>query len=352
MLVRDLKVLKVEYLVTRSCKLQCRYCKITDIKSLRGAELPLERVEEVIDFLQWYWPGAPLIIFGGEPTDRDDLPEIIAYAASKGMKTAVISNSRRVMGDEAYAERLVAAGLDNWSVSYDGEVNNMGDLSVVRKSSAGLSALRMFRDDYGIRDLVACITVTKYNIMDLPKIVHRLSSEGVWSICTPLQVGDPNYTYDYSSGSRDDLPTQEQVEEISLVLSKMAHGGRYLMHNDASWFDAWPGNFLAQNWMCSNKATLTIDADGSLRWCVDQALPEDFTLFDLEVPENLERYAEILKDEVPHCGGCFWDPAYESVKRGLDTLISEADGRKSYRHELSPGQVEQLIPEARKWFKK
>ncbi len=348
----DLKVLKVEYLATRRCRLKCDYCKITDTSTFKGPELPLKEVCEMIDLIGWHWPGAPLIIFGGEPTMREDLPEIIAYAKKCGVKTAVISNSMRVTVDAPYRERLVAAGLDNWSVSYDGDDITLGgtDPYLSIKSGAGLAALRMFRDRYGIRDLVACITVTKHNICVLPEIVEMLTKEGIWSICTPLQIGGD--AYDYSDGGKDNLPHEGHVHYISMEMKAMAESGKYLMHNEAGWFEAWDANFLTQDWICHDKSVLTVDADGLLRWCVDQPLPQRFSIFDLEVEDHLEGYADLLGDTVPICCGCFWDPAYESIKRGLDLATTDVEGRQSYRHELTPEQVSKLLPEAQQWFKK
>jgi len=348
----DLRVLKVEYLATRKCRLNCSYCKITDDSSLKGTELTLQEVQEMIDLIGWHWPGAPLIIFGGEPTMREDLPEIIEYAKSCGVKTAVISNSLKVTVNVEYRERLVSAGLDNWSISYDGDGRDLSetDPNLTIKSGAGLTALKMFRDQYGIRDLVACITVTKHNITSLPEIVEMLTKEGIWSICTPLQIGGEGY--DYSSGDRGNLPLVEHIHSISMEMQAMAESGKYLMHNEAAWFAAWDDNFILQDWQCHDKSVLTVDADGLLRWCVEKALPERFSIFDLETEEHLEGYADLLGDTIPDCDGCFWDPAYESIKRGLDSTLTDVEGRQSYRHELTSEEVSKLLPEAQQWFKK
>jgi len=341
-------VLKVEYLMTRKCQLSCDYCKITDNNSLQGEEMGTEESLLMLDMISEMWPGAPVIFFGGEPTMREDLPELIARCVERDIKHAVISNSIRILKDKKYRERLIAAGLSNWSCSLDGlDGEGMIDASTAVKSSQGFDALKMMRDDYGIRDLVTCITVTKKNIGFLPEIVHALTMEGIWSICTPLQIGDDRYHY--SCGNPEDLPTQRQIESISPILKDMAECGRYLMHNDPDWFDVWKDGFRSQDWRCHDKSLLTVDADGQLRFCVDIELPKSIHVLDLEEPEMREAYLKVL-EEVPHCGGCLWDPAYEAIKRALDPKVGEEAGRKSYRHELSETDIKMLLPEARKWF--
>jgi MoaA/NifB/PqqE/SkfB family radical SAM enzyme len=307
---------------------------------------------QVVAFVANTWPGAPIIFFGGEPTTRDDLPSIIKACVEHKVKYAIISNSVRVLKDREYAAKLVEAGLSNWSTSFDGAVKELvTDTSVLRKSINGIDALRMFRDKYGIRDLVTCITVTKKNIDALSAIIQQLTSEGIWSICTPLQCPLPILQYDYSAGDMAELPSQEQVESSAKSLSFMAKSGRFLMHNEPEWFDLWPKYFRNQAWKCRDKGNLTIDADGSLRLCVDIALPFAMGISDLQMSYNVKRYAEALGKEPP-CSGCFWDPAFESLQRSTREGLTQEEGRKSFRHELTNEQIGQLLPEAQRWFMK
>jgi radical SAM protein with 4Fe4S-binding SPASM domain len=52
-----------------------------------------------------------LTFTGGEPTLRDDLPELLLYAQSKGMVTGLISNGRKLK-DKMYVAELEKFGLD------------------------------------------------------------------------------------------------------------------------------------------------------------------------------------------------------------------------------------------------
>jgi radical SAM protein with 4Fe4S-binding SPASM domain len=63
--------------------------------------------------------GIPHIVFtGGEPTLRDDLPELIAYAESLGHITGLNTNGRR-MADAGFVRALVEAGLDHVQVTLE-----------------------------------------------------------------------------------------------------------------------------------------------------------------------------------------------------------------------------------------
>ena len=67
-------------------------------------------------------PGKTLLqLSGGEPTVRDDLPEIVAYAKQAGCKYVQLnSNGLRLAEDEAFVKRLADAGLSFVFMQFDG----------------------------------------------------------------------------------------------------------------------------------------------------------------------------------------------------------------------------------------
>lgn len=344
---RDCTVLKVEWFITRLCNLSCGYCVIRDNPRCIP-DISTERAIETVRVVSRQWPGAPMVIYGGEPTMRDDLHKILLAGRRYRVKLPVISNSIRVLADKEYAKRLVDYGLENWSVSLDYLPGmKIYDASSKLKSVRGLQALRMFRDHYGIRDLVACITVTRYNIEHLPMMISELTKEGVWAILTPLQIGD--YTREYGRSSRMHQATQEQAERVGSDLYRMADSGRYLFHNDAQWFAMWKDIFVGNNWRCTGKSALTIDADGSLRYCVDHPLPEIIYAWELGNKEKRIEYQRLIDAGVP-CTGCSWDQNVECLSRSRDKQIGVEEGRRRSRHEVPEESLQRLLPQARKWF--
>jgi radical SAM protein with 4Fe4S-binding SPASM domain len=73
-------------------------------------ELNTEQWKQVIDRLSKI--GVFILTFtGGEPTLRENLPELLGYAQGKGMVTGLITNGRKLK-DKAYVETLEKTGLD------------------------------------------------------------------------------------------------------------------------------------------------------------------------------------------------------------------------------------------------
>lgn len=103
--------------ITARCNMNCTFC----FAEPDGAKDPsLDTVKRWIDDLTE--PGKTLLqLSGGEPTVRDDLPEIVAYAKQVGCKYVQLnSNGLRLAEDEAFVKRLADAGLSFVFMQFDG----------------------------------------------------------------------------------------------------------------------------------------------------------------------------------------------------------------------------------------
>lgn len=103
--------------VTRRCNLDCSYCFAYE----RDNEDP--KAEDVKKWLlELAGAGRTFVQFsGGEPTMRDDLPELVQYAKACGHEYIQLnSNGIRLAEDEAYVKRLAQAGLSFVFLQFDG----------------------------------------------------------------------------------------------------------------------------------------------------------------------------------------------------------------------------------------
>lgn len=105
--------------VTKSCNLHCSYCfahggESDDMPSYEDLCAAINVIAEK--------GGGPLIqLSGGEPTLRDDLPALLAYAKKAGCRyTQINTNGIRLAEDEEYVRALALAGLDIVFLQYDG----------------------------------------------------------------------------------------------------------------------------------------------------------------------------------------------------------------------------------------
>ncbi len=115
---------RMDLAITYRCNNKCLHCYAGGPRETM--ELTTQEWFRVMDKI--FELGIPHVVFtGGEPTLRDDLPELIAYAERVGLICGLVTNGRRLK-DEAYFKSLVDAGLDHVQItleSHDPKIHDM-----------------------------------------------------------------------------------------------------------------------------------------------------------------------------------------------------------------------------------
>jgi uncharacterized radical SAM superfamily Fe-S cluster-containing enzyme len=108
--------------VTNRCNLRCGYCFAGDSID---EEPPLERVKSWLSDIAA--SGRSFVQFtGGEPTLRDDLPEIVSHARRCGFRYMQLNtNGLRLAEDAGYVRALAGAGLSFVFLQFDGTNNKI-----------------------------------------------------------------------------------------------------------------------------------------------------------------------------------------------------------------------------------
>ena len=210
-----------EIALTYRCQHKCPFC-YADAPRRGGkvGEMTAEQVCRIIDRI-WGEAHVPTVSFtGGEPTLRVDLPQFVAYAKSKGMRTNLITNGVRC-ADEALCDELAAAGLDSAQVSIEGPTAEVHD-AVTHTAGSFDKALQ------GIRNLRARSIHTHTNTTICPEnrehvlrivdLAHELGHEYFsmnMVIRTGGAAGDDNAVSYSNIGSLVE-PIQSRARELGL----------------------------------------------------------------------------------------------------------------------------------------
>src|ERR1700692_2423724 len=103
--------------LTHRCPLHCVYCSNPLELNVRSSELSTEAWRNV--FVQAAELGVLQADFtGGEPLARPDIVELVSAARAAGLYVNLITSGLPL--DEARLEKLVAAGLDHFQLSFQG----------------------------------------------------------------------------------------------------------------------------------------------------------------------------------------------------------------------------------------
>ncbi|MFB6137012.1 MAG: TIGR04347 family pseudo-SAM/SPASM protein [Halobacteriaceae archaeon] len=165
--------------LTRRCNLSCVHCYAGAENAGAPGELSTDEGRRLLADLAEY--GAPVVLFsGGEPMVREDLRELVGYAADLGLRPVLSTNGTLMTPERARALR--DAGLAYAGVSVDG---------LPARNDAFRGEEGAF--DAAVRGIEACLdaglktglryTITEQNAADLPGVVDLLADVGVDRFC-------------------------------------------------------------------------------------------------------------------------------------------------------------------------
>jgi len=167
--------LRVDLALTFRCQNNCVHCYAGGPHET--PELTTEQWKEVIDRLHQI--GVFILTFtGGEPTLREDLPELLLYGQNKGMVAGLITNGRKLK-DKNYVETLEKTGLDFVQVTLESHKPEIHDLMTATKGSWKETVA-------GIKNVIPTriyattnTTLSKYNASDFLETIDFLKELGV-----------------------------------------------------------------------------------------------------------------------------------------------------------------------------
>jgi radical SAM protein with 4Fe4S-binding SPASM domain len=178
---------RLDLALTYRCNNDCAHCYNVEHPALAPGISPNGKGELSTDdwksVLDKAWSlGIPHIIFtGGEPTLRDDLPELVAHAEKNGQITGLNTNARR-LSNERYVGELVEAGLDHVQITLESSRPEVHD-EMVRSKGAFLQTVK------GIRNVLATklyvmtnTTMLRTNASAIPETLDFLAELGVPTI--------------------------------------------------------------------------------------------------------------------------------------------------------------------------
>ena len=161
--------------VTRRCIMDCRHCRAGEKPKTSEHELSTRECLHLIDDMASFC--SPVVmITGGEPMLRDDLPDIIHHMTGKGIGTTLSPCGPLVK--EHYLSLLKDAGLGYISFSIDAfEAADHDDFRGYPGAFAsvlkGIETVKKAGMDFAV-----LTTVTRHNYRDLPRILQFASDLG------------------------------------------------------------------------------------------------------------------------------------------------------------------------------
>ena len=166
----------VTWEITAKCNLQCRHCLSAGMVEAEADELDFEQSRAFIDELD-RMEVFQINFGGGEPFLRNDFPDILDYAHSKGITTCVSTNGTTL--DENLVKRLSGMKLLRIQVSLDGATAAVNDAirgpGTYERILEGIKLL----SQNGISHLSINTVVTRINFHEIEQLCGLAKQYGV-----------------------------------------------------------------------------------------------------------------------------------------------------------------------------
>ncbi|MFB6117258.1 radical SAM protein [Halosegnis sp.] len=157
--------------VTTDCNLSCSFCFASSGPG--GDHLPREAVRDRLRTVKAGGGPRPVQFSGGEPTVRDDLPELVADAREMGFDhVQVNTNGIRLAEEDDYAQTLADAGVTAIYLQFDGLSADtheaIREVDLTGTKTAALEACR----DAGLSVVLVPTVVPDVNDDEMDEIVE------------------------------------------------------------------------------------------------------------------------------------------------------------------------------------
>ena len=182
--------LVVAWETTRACPLACRHCRATAQRVSHPAELTHDEGVALIDDLARAFPGAVLILTGGEPLTRPDILTLADEAARRGLRVALsVDVGWLLTAGICRAIRSVGISAVSFSLHFPDAARSDAFASTPGFHAAALEGLANLREA-GVH-IQLHTTVMRSNAALLPRM-HRLADDlgvGAWELFFLVPTG-------------------------------------------------------------------------------------------------------------------------------------------------------------------
>lgn len=311
----------VQWIATQACDLTCGHCYSNAGRAARGELTAGEARRHIVDELVKL-DRPTLVIAGGEPLLRRDLPGIIAYAAERRVPWAMHTHGGYVARHEALFREcpplMVAVSLDGPRSLHDRFRGKPGSFDAALDAVARLKSA-------GVNEVVLGTTVNRHNADHLPAMVGDVMASGAdsWGLHLVAPEGR-------AGDSVDLMPHPEQLRRVAGLARRLRHCFHVEMDNE--WGSAGENDIFYRegSFLCgAGRFTCVVSATGRVMPCTTTDPAE------AEGDVRREPLSAIWRRGFGRfrrggCGGC---------SDGAECWLQTRHGREVRQHAFTPAAI-------------
>ena len=309
----------VQFYITARCNLTCQQCNII-YANADTRECTISEIEKIADNLAELGV-AIVLLTGGEPFIRRDIPEIIKAFESRGIHVRMQTNG---LAKEEQIHAAVEAGGHDISISLDSlraktqdKVN--GDYEGTwAKAIEAIGMFTRFLPKEGSFGSLGCV-LQRDNIDDVEQVIKFGTEIGWYTSLVPVHVTHfavPRGFRTFDQKQRF-LPEEfEKTDKVIDMVHKMRNQG-YLLYDSDQYLDDIK-KFIrngSMGWRDRNAGVcdspnlyFAILPNGKFAPCCDHRLPSDTYTYDRDFVQTFKskQFRSNVHEVVSKCDGCMY----------------------------------------------
>lgn len=306
----------IQYYVNGVCNLKCKQCNIVETNS-SVRELSLPEIASMARNVRAIGGGIVLLT-GGEPFLRKDLPEIVRIFKDQQLdvrlQTAGYASSSALAACYEAGARDINVSLDSLVANKQDFINSVpGSWQRAIEAMARISDV--FSDDAAICSL-GCV-LSRFNFREIPAILDFATRIGWWLSLVPVHIAPIDASRGFRSYDGTFCFTPSDHDELRRVLDRviaMKRGGALLF--DAERFIESSYEFLTtgrETWRKNGRCDspdlyFAVRPNGDFTTCCDYVLERPPNLADPDFPLAYRdgRVHRAAEPYVASCHGCHY----------------------------------------------
>jgi MoaA/NifB/PqqE/SkfB family radical SAM enzyme len=307
----------VQYYILSRCNLNCRQCNIVEGNSdLKDADLPT--IRRIAVNLRKIGAGVVLLT-GGEPFLRADLPEIVRILIGEGLnprlQTAGFATTR------AQLEACAAAGAKDINISLDSLIPEKQEYingSIPKSWHRAVECIVAANEVFSDPDRICAFgtVLSKFNHMEIPAIIELATFLGWYESLVPVHITTHEHPLNFRSIDADfrfSFPEDERLlDDLKAKIHAMKDEG-YRVFDSHAYLES-TFHFLRYNrpnWrkddLCDSPSLyFAILPNGDFAVCCDHRFQGRLSVADDEFPElyRSPEFRAAVMPTVAACTGC------------------------------------------------
>lgn len=332
----------VQFYITSRCNLTCKQCNIIYANS-DVRECSLDEIKCVAD--NFAKLGVAIVLLtGGEPYVREDLPEIIREFEIRGihvrMQTNGIATEEQVQKSIEYGGKDISISLDSLHPPTQDDING-GFKKSWHRALQTMATYTKYLPKDGSFAALGCV-MQRDNLGDIEDVIRFGTEIGWYTSLVPIHVTDNFHpmnfrTFDQNARFRPD--EYKYVDQVVERVRKMQKES-FLLYDSDQYLDDIkrfvrnePTTWRSKNDNVCDSPNLyfAVLPNGDFAPCCDHRLPHSVPTYSLDFPKiyhNAVFRAEVLKKTKP-CTGCMYG-SYPEMSISMRFMAAKIQRAKTF----------------------